>query len=126
MSENIEATTATASLPADTEAPFNSFAKRLRVLRVVRDMTQGDVAKAAGVSQVMVHRWEQGSTLSASNLMALAKALDVSPEFLVGEDGDDYDDLRDCVECAVAHGLIEKRRAKELLLSLWITCGTAK
>jgi len=46
-------------------------------------MTQGDLAKAVGKAYQQVSAWERGDKgLRAANLHAVAKALDVSPEWL--------------------------------------------
>ncbi|MFI3225885.1 MAG: helix-turn-helix transcriptional regulator [Clostridia bacterium] len=49
-------------------------------------MTQEFVAEAIGVSRQAVSKWESGSSdPSTSNLIALAKLFDISPEDLIKE-----------------------------------------
>lgn len=65
------------------------FARRLRTLRVEREMTQEDLAKAAGLSTVFVSNMERGiNAPSFESLEDLAKALDVSVKDLF-----DFDDV---------------------------------
>ncbi|MER7302628.1 BTAD domain-containing putative transcriptional regulator [Nocardioides sp. NPDC127514] len=58
------------------------FGPRLRRLRESRSLTQGALARAAGVSVASIRDLEQGRTRRprAASLRALAEALDLSPE----------------------------------------------
>lgn len=54
------------------------FARRLRALRIEREMTQEDLAQAAGLSTVFVSNIERGINVpSFESLEGLARALDV-------------------------------------------------
>jgi transcriptional regulator with XRE-family HTH domain len=62
------------------------FSKRLQALRERQGMTQKALARAMGVSTASVCKWEQGSSRPReNNLASLAKALNVSPEYLIGD-----------------------------------------
>lgn len=52
--------------------------ERLRAARIQRQMTQADVANAAGVSRPTVIAMEAGQSTSSQNLLAIMLALDLS------------------------------------------------
>lgn len=59
------------------------FGRRLRALRIEREMTQEDLANAADVSTVFISSIERGKYApSFDNLEKLARALDVSVKAL--------------------------------------------
>lgn len=62
------------------------LAQRLMVCRIDLDISQGDLAKRAGISQSFLSRIERGRVVDVSlaTLQALAKALGVRPEYLAG------------------------------------------
>jgi transcriptional regulator with XRE-family HTH domain len=65
------------------------FGRRLKALRIEREMTQEDLANAADVSTVFVSSIERGKYApSFDNLEKLARALDVSVKDLF-----DFDDV---------------------------------
>lgn len=57
---------------------------RIQAKRKAADMSQPDLAKLVGVSKVSVSQWENGSSNPrGENLLKLARALGVSPDWLV-------------------------------------------
>ena len=64
----------------------NTFGARLAELRMARGMTQEDLGSAAGSSQRMIAHYENtpGAQPPADVLAALARALDVSADELLG------------------------------------------
>lgn len=54
-------------------------------LREQAGLSQSQLAKIAGVGQSTIARLEAGETRSPRSLLALARALDCSPEYLAGE-----------------------------------------
>lgn len=63
-----------------------SLGESVRFLRKKRNLTQGDLARAVGVSLESISRWERGSrTPSLDDLQKLAKILDTTVSFLAGE-----------------------------------------
>ena len=61
-----------------------SLGEALKEYRIRRQMTQEFVVERLGVSRQAVSKWENGtSDPSTSNLLALAKLYDVSPEELL-------------------------------------------
>jgi phage repressor protein C with HTH and peptisase S24 domain len=68
----------------DTKTPGElaelTFGERVKFLRTEKSWSQTDLAERAGISQNAVAKIEQGG--NTSNVVELAKALDVSPAFL--------------------------------------------
>ena len=63
------------------------LAQRLRELRARYDWSLQDLAQRSGVHYVTIHRAEKGSTrITAPVVMALAKALQVTTDYLLGAD----------------------------------------
>lgn len=64
----------------------DTFGARLAALRMARGMTQGELGSAAGSSQRMIAHYENtpGAQPPADVLAALARALDVSADELLG------------------------------------------
>jgi len=60
-----------------------SLAARFKSRRLELDMTQTEVANAAGVSQQAIESVESGRTRKPRNLLELAKALKCSPDWLL-------------------------------------------
>lgn len=63
-----------------------TFADRLKELRNIRNYTQEELGKITNISVQSIRRYEQGrlnEEPSAYNLLQLAKALDVTPEYLL-------------------------------------------
>lgn len=71
------------------------FGEKVRVKRQEKGLTQGELAKKAGITQATISRVESGEVLQlgSDKLRGLAKALDVSVDFLVGKiDRMEFDD----------------------------------
>lgn len=65
----------------------NILAKRLRQARAVREFSLREVADAAGISAQAIHMFERGKKFPCSStLMSVAKALDVSLDYLCSDD----------------------------------------
>jgi len=61
----------------------NNFGSRVKVLREARNMSASDLAKLADVTPTAVWNWEKnGVTPRLETLADVAKALDVTVEFL--------------------------------------------
>lgn len=76
------------SAPAREEkaALRQTLGERIRAVRQARGMTQEFVAESLGVSRQAVSKWESGaSDPSTSNLLALAKLLDIPAETLLND-----------------------------------------
>lgn len=64
---------------------MNKFAERLRELRVEKGLSQDDLAKATGISQDAISRWElKQRTATIDNVITLANFFKVSIDYLVG------------------------------------------
>lgn len=120
-----------------TEALISmSFAERLAAIRKGKGFTQKGLAEAAGLSQIQVHRYENGSaqpTLEA--IKRLAVTLSVSTDELIfdADERGPSDDLRLQFEAVAAFDDNDKAIAKALIESLilrhqskrWIHHGEA-
>ena len=64
----------------------NSMAKRIKELRLARGLTLEQVAAVVGVGKSTVRKWETGmiANMRRDKISALAKALGVTPEYLMG------------------------------------------
>ena len=63
-----------------------SFSEKVFQLRKERDLTQGELGNAIGVDKSHVSNWEKGKSMpSLENLIALAKFLGVSIDYLLLE-----------------------------------------
>lgn len=66
---------------------MNSFAEKLRNAREYRDISQTQLAEKAGVSQRSITSYENENIIPRGNtIRKLAKALDVSVEYLINEE----------------------------------------
>ena len=69
----------------DVEAWLVALGKRVRILRLTREMTQDDLAVAAGMSRSFVSLIEHGTHgIDVVRLLRLAAALEVSLVDLLG------------------------------------------
>lgn len=61
---------------------------RIKELRLAKGMTLEEVGKAVGVGKSTVRKWENGiiQNMKRDKIANLAKALDVSPSYLMGWD----------------------------------------
>ena len=98
------------------------FGEKVRVKRQEKGLTQGELAKKAGITQATISRVESGEVLQlgSDKLRGLAKALDVSVDFLVGKiDRMEFDDslINDQTAKVIFRGyekLSEKRKRQVL------------
>jgi transcriptional regulator with XRE-family HTH domain len=68
--------------------------RRLRELRIKRNLSQADLAEQLGVSKISLWKWERGQTTPIhGNLVALARALGVNPDALLydAEEAGDFE-----------------------------------
>jgi len=78
-----------------------SIANRIRSLRVSRDMSASDLARAVGVTPTAVWNWENGNTVPRHlALVKLAQALEASVEYISGDDSSSKRVDRDKVRAA--------------------------
>lgn len=73
------------------EVEFNQqlMAERIKKARGARNMTQEQLAGIVGVDGNAVSNWERGANVpSVQRLDAICRALDVTPDFLLGYAGD--------------------------------------
>lgn len=61
---------------------LKTFGQRLKAVREARNKSQTDLARDIGVSQPSILSMESGKTEKTKHLLALAKALEVDPEWL--------------------------------------------
>lgn len=55
----------------------DTIAKRIRLIRLAKEMTQKELSKATGINRVTIAKYETGKLLPTSGaLVALAEALD--------------------------------------------------
>ena len=73
---------------------YKAIGKRVRARRNERGLTQEQLAERAGISPAFVGHIERGTrVLSVQTLYSLARALDCSADYLLGnahEDSNDY------------------------------------
>ena len=97
------------------------FSKRLSTIRKERGFTQKGLAEAAGLSQIQVHRYENGNAQpSLEAIKRLAVTLSVSTDQLVFDDDErgPSDDLRLQFEAVAGFDEADKAVARTLLDSL--------
>lgn len=84
----------------------------IKRLRQERGMSQGELAEQVHVVRQTVSKWERGSSVpDADTLRALAEALEVTPNELLGK-GPDADPAPDPQELALRASLLEARAAQ--------------
>jgi transcriptional regulator with XRE-family HTH domain len=72
----------------EADALDREIGARLRHVRKVRGLSQTELGAAIGVSFQQIQKYEHGANrLSTSALILLARALDVSPSSLLGDNG---------------------------------------
>jgi transcriptional regulator with XRE-family HTH domain len=83
-----EGTTPGEATPLNNRSPTSADANvgsRIKELRRAAGKTQKEIADVVGVTGAQFHRYETGATrVAASRLMAIADALNVRPEVLMG------------------------------------------
>ena len=73
---------------------IKTFAERLKHLRKARGLSLAALGAKLGVSAQAVHKWEQGGQIESYRQLALARALDVSIDWIVYGEGAAEDRLR--------------------------------
>lgn len=69
----------------------NLFGQRLKELRKERSVGQIELSNAIGVSKGIVSLWENGlREPTMSNLISIARYFEVSIDYLVGNNDDDF------------------------------------
>jgi len=70
--------------------PATIIGSRIRAARKARGLTQIELGEVVGIAQPQVSALERGATRNpkADTLRALAEALDVSADYLLGLEGD--------------------------------------
>ena len=64
---------------------MNTFATRLKELRIERGLTQTALAIATNLSQTAIAKWENGTrSPSADMIVVIAKFFSVSSDYLLG------------------------------------------
>lgn len=64
---------------------FESAGRKIRYVRRVKEITQAELGKAAGISAAFVGHIERGTRIpSVSTLYAICKALDISMDYVTG------------------------------------------
>ena len=73
-----------------------TLGEKIRSRRMELNMTMDDLGRAIGVQRSAINKYEKGiiTDLKRSTIHALAKALDVSPFYLLDDDPDDSDQAR--------------------------------
>ena len=63
--------------------------------RIELGLTMADVAQSVGVSEATISRWESGdiANMKRDKIVSLAKALHVSPSFIMGWDEPETEDI---------------------------------
>ena len=75
-----------------TEKAPRTFGSRLKEARLRRDMSQEDIAKLVGISQITFSRYERNSQdPNTDTLWEISKILRVSTDWLLGEHEDVID-----------------------------------
>lgn len=101
---------------------IETFAERLKRLRIRKGYDQKELAAIVGVVDKTVSVWERGKrTPDAATCQEIAFALDTSYEYLVGLSDDIADDRPDRLSDEEAAAVVEaeEREAEEYFLKLY-------
>lgn len=73
-----------------------TLGEKIRKRRMELNMTMDDLGQAVGVQRSAINKYEKGiiTDLKRSTIQALARALDVSPVYLLDDEPDDADQAR--------------------------------
>ena len=64
---------------------MNKFAERLKELRIEMGLSQGELARKTGFSQVAISLWESGERVpSIDVIIVFVKTFGVSADYLIG------------------------------------------
>lgn len=72
---------------------MDKFSDRLRRIRKARRLSQTELARASGLSQGAISSYETGTRKSTGGIVALARALDVNPVWLLTGEGSMLPDI---------------------------------
>lgn len=114
---------------------MNTLAERVKYARELKKISQCDIAKKAGISQPTYFKIENGLTLKPRNIVEIAQALNVNPDWLATGEGSmenkpTIDELRN--EIAKIEQNSKKDLQKSQVLSMskpvpvinWIAAGS--
>ena len=72
----------------------SSFQDRMKEVMLNRNITQSELSKATGITQSSISDWMRGKYLPKQDKVdIIAKALDVTPSYLMGWNSSDEVDL---------------------------------
>ena len=89
--------------------------RRIRLLRLARNMNQVELANRLGVTKQSVSNWENDNIQpSIEMLMKLAAVFSVSTDYMLGIESGEYLDVSDLPKEVVAHlrQIVDDLRAK--------------
>ena len=70
----------------DFDVDISIFNKRLKELRLKKNLSQGELAKRSGLTQTSINHWENGKCLpNATAIVTLARFFGVTTDYLLGE-----------------------------------------
>ncbi|MDE6210436.1 MAG: helix-turn-helix domain-containing protein [Clostridia bacterium] len=70
----------------DFDVDISIFNKRLKKLRISKNLSQDQLAKRTGLTQTSINHWENGKCQPNANaIVALARYFDVTTDYLLGE-----------------------------------------
>ena len=70
----------------DLDVDITIFNKRLKELRTNKKLSQGELAKRAGLTQTSINHWENGKCPPNANaIVTLARYFGVTTDYLLGE-----------------------------------------
>ncbi|MCI8773825.1 MAG: helix-turn-helix transcriptional regulator [Lachnospiraceae bacterium] len=78
--------------------------ENIRQLRLARNLSQVDLAKALGVTKQSISNWENNNIQpSIDMLIRLAQFFSVSTDYLLGLDRQKYIEISELTDCQLAH-----------------------
>ena len=70
----------------DLDVDISIFNKRLKELRISKNLSQDQLAKRTGLTQTSINHWENGKCQPNANaIVALARFFEVTSDYLLGE-----------------------------------------
>ncbi len=91
--------------------------ENIRKLRLARNLSQVDLAKALGVTKQSVSNWENNNILpSIDMLIRLAHFFSVSTDYILGLNQTKYIEVTGLTDCQLAHitAIIDDIRSKNI------------
>ncbi|MEP7452720.1 helix-turn-helix transcriptional regulator [Phyllobacterium sp. SB3] len=90
------------------------FKERLKAARVMRGLTQGELATKAELSSVTISKLETGTNRPAFEIIvALSHALEIPPNFLLGWDGSFSDEVKPSQQQAIQRLVLAAGRLED-------------